>query len=508
MATSYFALARNKARTWLPATRQVLLAMLIGIGLAAVLPYVVGEELSARGVAGVYAPLVGAYRGNEGRDAVSVLLIDDKSLQNAQQTWPASYGYYARLLDSLTRYRPSAVFIDVVFASRRNDASITRLVEAACKAREAGSRVYFAVRRSETGSFPLRAELQEVVPRCIEPVAIEYDPDALDQMAWNYRIQPEPTQDGTLLHSVAATIYRDMGGVLPAQGHAALAINWGYRPADSGIEWLVADKKGHDGKASALAHQSDRPHAADSIEAAANKSTFSPYCRKPDNPFLETLPAALRSHWNPDVSKPICVYHETLYPADLSTSSEEEERRLTAQLRDRVVMIGTALQGSNDRVTSPLHRSVPGVYLHAAALDNLLYYGKHYKRTAHLGGHGDGLRVLALLIFGFIVMVVMNKSGRWLKQRFLAAPDASVPAWKRRSLVACNGFAHKSIRFVAYLAFFTLMIFVGQQLDLGMLTVAHVSLFASLAEWLEWGEKLEVWWTGRSSHDHPHSHNT
>lgn len=504
MATSYPTRAGRKDRPWLTATRQVLFAMLIGIGLAAVLPYVIGEELIVRGVARIYAPLVGAHRGTEGRDAVSVILIDDKSLQNAQQTWPASYGYYARLLDSLAQYRPRAIFIDVVFASRRDDASLARLIEATCKAREAGIRVYFAVRRSETGSFPLRSELQDVVPRCIEPVAIEYDPDALDQIAWNYRVQPEPTQDGASLHSVAATIYRDQGGALPAQGHAALAINWGYLPANSGIEWLVADKKEHDIHASASAHDGDSRHAGDSVKAVADESAFSTYCRQPGNPFYEILPPALRSHWNPDVFKPVCVFHETLYPADLSTSAEEEEDRLTTQLRDRVVMIGTALQGSNDRVTSPLHGSVPGVYLHAAALDNLLHYGEHYKRTVHLGGQGDGLRVLALMIFGFIVMVAMNAGGSWMKKRFLPEPAATVPAWKRRSVVAGNGFARKSIGFVAYSAFFTLMIFVGQQLDLGMLTVAHVSLFASMAEWLEWGEKLEPWWTGELGNGNTH----
>lgn len=494
--------AGKKDRPWIKAIRQVLFAMLIGIALAAALPYVIGEELTVRGVARIYAPLVGVDRGTEGRDAVSVLLIDDKSLQNAQQTWPASYGYYARLLDSLALYRPRAVFIDVVFASRRDDASIERLVNATCRARAAGTLVYLAVRRSETGSFPLRAELQDVVPRCIEPVAIEYDPDTLDQIAWNYRIQPELTQDGASLHSVAATIYRDLGGALPTQGHAALAINWGYRPANSGIEWLVADQREHAGQATEAAHGDTAGQAANPVNATSDGATFSPYCRQPGNPLYETLPPALRNHWNPDAFKPVCVFHETLYPADLSTSSEDEERRLTALLRDRVMMIGTALQGSNDRVTSPLHGSVPGVYLHAAALDNLLHYGDHYKRTVHLGGHGDGLRVLVLLIFGFAVMVAMNAGARRLRQRFLLKPAAKVSAFKRRLIVARNGSARRSIRFVAYTAFFTVMVFVGQRLDLGMLTVAHVSLFASLAEWLEWGEKLEVWWTGEPSHDH------
>jgi CHASE2 domain-containing sensor protein len=39
------------------------------------------------------------------------------------------------------------------------------------------------------------------------------------------------------------------------------------------------------------------------------------------------------------------------------------------------VLIGADILGSGDRIESPVHGQVPGVYLHAMALDNLLTFG-------------------------------------------------------------------------------------------------------------------------------------
>lgn len=43
-----------------------------------------------------------------------------------------------------------------------------------------------------------------------------------------------------------------------------------------------------------------------------------------------------------------------------------------ATLKDRFVFVGTNLAGLNDAVNSPVHGTLPGVYKHAVALDNLL----------------------------------------------------------------------------------------------------------------------------------------
>ena len=462
-------------------------SILIGFVAAFFLPKIIGEEFSVRSAARAYSPLVGASRGTEGRDKVSVLLIDDRSLQNAHQSWPASYGYYARLVDALVRYRAKAVFIDVVFASSRDDPSLTRFTESVCRASEAGTRVYLAARRNETGSFKLRPEIQALVPRCVQPVAIEYDPDALDQMAWNYRLAPEQTPDGPKLSSVAATMYQDLAGRPLQEVNLPLAINWGYEPAERGVGWLVPVK-------------SDKPG-----EVLPQAATYASYCRSPDNEYYETLPPAVRSIFWPEDYKPFCVFNNTLYPADLVTASEDDERRLETNVQDRVVMVGMALQGSNDRVTSPLHGNIPGVYMHAAALDNLLFYGDDFKRNAGLGEEGRW-RVLVLLTIGFLAMVCMNAVGKCFKKRFSFEPEKCKSQSCRRACSAGDFLAAKGVGFIFYTVFFAGMIWFGQKfLNLGVLAVADVAGFAILSEWLNWGDRLANWWSPSKESASEHS---
>ena len=47
-------------------------------------------------------------------------------------------------------------------------------------------------------------------------------------------------------------------------------------------------------------------------------------------------------------------------------------------LAGRFVMVGVDVAGLNDRITTPLHDHLPGVYKHAVALGALLRYGAHY----------------------------------------------------------------------------------------------------------------------------------
>lgn len=480
--------------------KRAAFALVIGMVAALTLPHVMGDEFGVRIVARVYAPVAGWMRGTDGRDQVSVLLIDDRSLQRAQQSWPASYGYYARLLDALVQYRPRAVFIDVVFAAQRDDPSLSRLADATCRAAAAGTRVYFAARRSETGSFDLRPELQAMVNRCFQPVAIEYNPDALDQVAWSYRIVPEQgTSNGHPIYSAAASIYRDFGGRLPERGHETLALNWGLDPAAQGVEWLVQKAAGH-GELATVGSAADHAGHGD-----RRNDDLSSYCRHPRNFLLETaLPPPLRKHIQEDVYKPLCVFHNTLYPADLATGSQAEDEQLASQLRGRVVMVGTALQGSNDRVISPLHGSVPGVFMHAAALDNLLHYQDAYKRDMHLGWN----RALLLLLPSLLVMMAVIAAGEKLKTS-LPQPTADLSLPKQRFRAALIYLTYKAARLAAYVLFFTAMVIVGQKVfDLGMLTVADIAFFTFLAEWLEWGEKLEEWWDREPAHQHTATHGT
>lgn len=494
---------------WRKALVNSVAAMVIGLVAAWLVPKIFGEEFLVREVARIYAPVLGYHYGAHHRDEVSVMLIDDTSLASAHQAWPADYGYYGRLLDGLVVHRPKAVFLDVILAAERKDPTLDRLVASACRAREAGVQVYLAARRDAAGRFLLRPELEALVPRCLQKVAVDYDPDAADQMAWAYRVSADSYAAEGEVRGVAGTIYRDMGGKLPAHQHSEMALTWGSAPAGRGIDWAETPAAPEHGEAHADAHTD--AHADEHAKAAEPAES---YCRTPGQPYYELfVPAPVRGWWDGSAHRPACVFHNTLYPSDLQAVTDADEKMLARHVTDRVVMVGTALLGSNDRILTPLHGRIPGVYLHAMALDNLLTYGAGYRRAAHMGWSHDGLAVIKLVFAGLVLIVLGRLASKRLKERF---EDGRLLPWqgslRRRHKPwrvldkALSGLVWKLCSLLVYSGFFLLMLLAGQWLALGFLTVIHVALFSFTAEWLEWTDSISEWF--EEEHEpglsHPH----
>ncbi|KAJ8134299.1 hypothetical protein OY671_012488, partial [Metschnikowia pulcherrima] len=63
-------------------------------------------------------------------------------------------------------------------------------------------------------------------------------------------------------------------------------------------------------------------------------------------------------------------------------AADTDQARSEDSLTDRYVMIGAALSGFNDTVSSPVHDVIPGVFMHAMASDNSSTYRDHYKRAS------------------------------------------------------------------------------------------------------------------------------
>src|SRR3954451_23694755 len=55
------------------------------------------------------------FYGTEGRDNVSVALIDEAMLHQLTMPWPRKSRHHARVLDPLLQYKPKAVVIDFLF---------------------------------------------------------------------------------------------------------------------------------------------------------------------------------------------------------------------------------------------------------------------------------------------------------------------------------------------------------------------------------------------------------
>jgi hypothetical protein len=111
-----------------------------------------------------------------------------------------------------------------------------------------------------------------------------------------------------------------------------------------------------------------------------------------------------------------CYYHRTRPMSQLREAEPAELQRIVG---GHVVMIAVDVAGLLDYVYSPVaNLPVPGVFLHAMALDNLLVFGSDYKRYAELHFFNPAL------MFAVSVLAVLCLASAIL--------DVYVPVWEKR----------------------------------------------------------------------------
>jgi hypothetical protein len=82
-------------------------------------------------------------------------------------------------------------------------------------------------------------------------------------------------------------------------------------------------------------------------------------------------------------------FNTTLYVRDLlkqvGGTREEVREQAAALMKGKIILYGANLSGVNDLIFTPTRDILPGVYLHAMALDNLLRWGPEYKSATGQG---------------------------------------------------------------------------------------------------------------------------
>lgn len=106
-----------------------------------------------------------------------------------------------------------------------------------------------------------------------------------------------------------------------------------------------------------------------------------------------------------DRSRP-CLYQRAV-PSDIFQSSSLGRDDADRLVSDKLVIVGAQFQASTDNVAAAPFGAVPGVYLHAMALDNLIESGPRYQAHAQpiVGGFNsnDILNVGVLFVVAFLL---------------------------------------------------------------------------------------------------------
>jgi hypothetical protein len=352
-----------------------------------------GDRINAPGMAvtrfmaRAQAPLTAelAYPA-EARGLISIVIYDDQFLKSQGAAWPISYQEHADWIERLVEQpgaKPKALMLDITFGQERNDPSITALRDKICEiSRVHRIPVYLAALPDvAAGGLSVREGLAEGhdtgADVCFKLVGVDFVPDPLDGLAWSYQLTRffdgtqwlpgQPPQGGNVpqYRSAALAIAEDVGGVKLDSHAEPMALMWGFKSEA----------------------QSDRPDLTRGCEPGA-----------PD--LHRWVPRLIRQLWEGGDKPPLCPYHRSVSFAQIA---EMEEADLSDFVADKFVFIGAQVPGYNDLINSPVHGLLPGVHLHAMALDNFLSYGANYKISAEwsLPPHPD------LMLPGLVSVVIV-----------------------------------------------------------------------------------------------------
>ena len=477
---------------------EALIAVAIAFVMLWLIPKLVpGSDVMTHLTARIQAGMVGGFYPARHHDDVTVLLIDDTALSKLDQGWPVPYATHARWLKNLgSSYTPRAIFLDVTFVQARKDETLPALVSALCGLRDRGIPVFLAALPDpHTGQLAVRPDLKspdEEKP-CFSLVGVTFDAHKIDRLVWTYPLwmsaeegAAKPAAAQVLSRSAALAMAQDVAHIQVTQEHEPMALTWGVNNL--------------------------------------NQERFAGWCRQARGGFSEMAPPPLRALWSGDeLLKPICPYARALTMTDLRSSSKEEDSRLHDLLDGRYVMIGANLSGSNDMVTSPVHGEIPGVFMHAMALDNLLTYEESYKRALEWGLPpawplfwlglivvlvAHGLRVYAPAVVAALRVRLSENtlrtwdaiagfikgpgegSGSKAQGSADAEPAALRPWWRDLSanVLALLLFLARKIVFIVLTTtvIMTLVVIAQKLFDVGTLPIVHLVAMVLLAELLGW----------------------
>jgi hypothetical protein len=150
-----------------------------------------------------------------------------------------------------------------------------------------------------------------------------------------------------------------------------------------------------------------------------------------------------------------------------------DDKDVVKMASNRVIFYGGALQAAQDRTYTPVNDLLPGVFVHAMAMDNLItFHGKPFQNAISLGGKlvdGNLVQVVAIIPVILILSLIHWRSVR-RKRRGVAglAPERSA---------TFEYFFEKAVEKVwHYLAF-------ALALGVGLLLTRSAGL--SVANWVE-----------------------
>jgi len=380
------------------------------------------------------------FYGTEGRDNVSVAIVDENTLHTLHAPWPWKYGDHARILDALLQYKPKAVVLDFLFVDSRPDDTLKDLIGEIGRYKKAHVPIYFEGGIDlPYGENPLRPEIAATGVPVLDP-AIPLNAGVARQYFSSARcFNQKPDADGSC-PSLALRVYRDTYSKQYPLAHIndMMELEWGTRTAPEN-KWIT--HTGADGQRHSCFEQ------------------------------MNVLRRWYLAFFNTDAVKSPCPYTAE-FPVD-ALLLRPEDKDIAKMASNRIIFYGGALEAAQDRTFTPVNNLLPGVFVHAMAMDNLItFHGRPYQNAVTIRGtpvDGNLVQVIATIP----VILILS----WIHWRAVCRKRLGLGGAARQRGATIEYFMEKAGEKVwHYLAF-------GLALGVGLVLTRAAGL--SVANWVE-----------------------
>lgn len=326
----------------------------------------------------LYARAEAPFYDSVAQGDIAVVLINADTLDARQFAWPPRYEYYAEAVRRIVKQAPRALYVDVLARHARDydDSLAYAQDEISLLSDEYGAPVIFATETPGQPSLFSDGRGVDVAPMAWQAAGSDYPLRLRPENVVPWRGAPPPA-DACAHDSVALRLYRHAcPGMLPGvdacptpQGRAPLPgcnAATGLAPLPASTPHMVVQ------------WGMQRPWhrtGGDDWRPACTRNEADPGTLWRLGSALKALYASFISGRDSEAvadARERCPYALTVMEHDVEHLPEDF-------FANRVVILAVDLPGLEDSVPTPIHGRLPGAYLHAMALDNLMHAGAAYR---------------------------------------------------------------------------------------------------------------------------------
>ena len=372
---------------------------------------------------------------NAAAPRVSVVLWTDAMLRASSKAWPIRMEDHARVLETILRMQPKGVLVDLFFFDDpkiRGDATLQDLIDVICDYHETSGIELFFTKPGSTRNLEDTENWPDSRPRTTAGLT--------EGVKRECGLDLEVSGGSDAVRMVPAVLSHSPSRIYPKQGAAVEMFSPNSDLEDFHIFWASNPDQSFLDREQCIQGASRFPDDILGVFTAVTARTI--------DSFLGSSPAQAPCPYPPVVSAHAmyCLRtvdrHESL-DAGLQACdlTEVTYGGIKQNLGGKYVLYGADLHGMGDLFDVPIHDNykLPGIFIHAMALDNLLETGGtvHLTSTEHRAWYTTLLyyafsALLATVLFFFAKFIffklwhyfvdeVVKPGSLWLRLMLLAA---------------------------------------------------------------------------------------